>query len=124
MPRGTEKPRKTFSPAEIAEYDKAVAKLLASEGQEATYCPYGIDSYPCKIMLVNKWPWGFDVMLQEYDTIADQSKDLRMGHQEWIIQWDKPTTVHKFKLNRDLKPCKGQGHLTIGHARRYYCWEF
>lgn len=93
-------------------------------GMEATIS--SLDSHPAKVAEIRRVRGGYEVDFQEYAYHGDQTKDLRMGHQDWIIDWDKPTYITTIRLRLSGK-LMGKGHgtcYTVGSARAYRCWEF
>jgi hypothetical protein len=98
------------------------------EGLEATIS-YGSDSHAAKVSAIRETPAYLYLELTEYAVHADQTKPLGMGHQEWIIDWDKPRSgVIKAKISKKTGKYVGEyksfSSISLGHARYYYCWEF
>jgi hypothetical protein len=97
------------------------------EGLEATIS-YGSDSHPAKVSAIKETPAYLYLELTEYQAHADQAKKLGMGHQDWIIDWDKPLNgVVKAKISKKTGKYVGDksfSNISLGYARYYYCWEF
>lgn len=101
--------------------------LKIHENQEVTYS-VGSDSYPFKVESIRRTKGGYEVTIRNYESKASKP-GLLMGHQDWDILWDKPTTwVERIKvsLKGDIpKSLQSHGvHLYFGHATYHYCWEF
>ncbi len=95
-------------------------------GMEATVS-YGSDSYPGRVKEIRRVRGGYELDIQEYHTVAtEKGKAIGIGHQEWEIQWDKPTSIVtvNLRLNGKLKKDQSFSHVSLGHARYYHCWEF
>lgn len=96
-------------------------------GMEATV-NYGSDSHPAKVESIERIRGGYMITLREYNYHADEkAKSIGMGHQEWIIDWDKPSRQVQLKIRLNGKAQKGYTSFTsisLGYARAYYCWEF
>lgn len=95
-------------------------------GMEATVS-YGSDSHPGKVSRIVRVRGGYEYHIMEYRYHADPTQPKGPGHQNWVIDWDQPNgeVVLKVRLNgKAMKLDTGFTHISLGHARAYYCWEF
>ena len=95
--------------------------------QEATIS-CGSDSYPAKVVEIRPVRGGYEVDLRQFNFVWDKTKPGGQGHQNWIIEWDRPVGgVTTIKLHKDgsiVKAGRSGYRFTLGVARPYYCWEF
>lgn len=94
-------------------------------GQE---CTISIgDSYPAKVLEINRVRGGWEITLQQYRYKAtEEGLKQGAGHQDWVILWDQPFGTHIFKTNLKGKILNsGDGYkYTMGKAHVHHVWEF
>jgi len=106
--------------------------LMMQPGQPVTM-QHVADAYPGYIVSIS--PSGHEIGVQGVQHRADPKTLNLMGHQNWIVEMDKPQGgVRKFTrrvrtINGEKKayyasPGSTHPHLSFGRARYYYCWEF
>ena len=99
-------------------------------GMKATV-NYGSDSHPAKVVSFRETPAYLFFDLQEFHYHMDPSTSEAEtpGHQNWIIDWDKPyrDIVHA-KVNKKNGKFCGRTRsfcvISLGHAHVFYDWSF
>lgn len=83
------------------------------------------DCHACQVVKISKS--GKTIWIRQNKVVADQTKELGMGHQHWIIfENEFEGSEHKVTLRKDGKwrSTGTNNYVSIGQWHEYYDWEF
>jgi len=108
-------------------------RVLAMQPGQPVSMQHVADCYPGVIQSIS--PTGHEIVVQGVQHRANPDTVNEMGHQNWIVELDKPQGgLRKFTRRQRVRNGERQTYyaspgsthpfLSFGGARYYYCWEF
>lgn len=108
----------------LEEYCSSGSKETPKVGDKCTMHLWS-DSHACQVVRVSKS--GKTMWIRRNVVVADSTKELGMGHQDWIIfenEFEGGEMKITLRKNGQWRESKSNTYVALGQWHEYYDWSF